>query len=116
MPAHRAASTNGREPSAEERGSAPAELNQLRVTCRRQSSVIGTLGETIAVLRTWASSQKAENADLRAANQRMREGRASGSLADPPAEDPDAIGVRLLLDAKAPAAARAIVVAAADSD
>jgi serine/threonine-protein kinase RsbW len=83
MQSQRAASTNGRAPSAGERANAHSELDRLRVTCRRQARTIDALGEAIAVLRNGAGALNAENAEL--------------------AE------VRLTLDAKAPAAARAIV-------
>ena len=83
MQSQRAASTNGRAPSAGERANARSELDRLRVTCRRQARAIDALGEVIAVLRNGAGAVNAENAEL--------------------------TEVRLTLDAKAPAAARAIV-------
>ena len=69
---HRRASTNGRAPSVDADVRALSELDDLQARCRQQAGVIETLGEAIAVLRTGASALKAENADLRAANQRMR--------------------------------------------
>jgi serine/threonine-protein kinase RsbW len=105
MQSQRAASTNGRAPSVGERANAPSELDRLRVTCRRQARTIDVLGEAIAVLRSGAGALKAENADLRAAALRTRD--HAGIRA--PAQDTELTEVRLKLDAKAPATARAIV-------
>jgi anti-sigma regulatory factor (Ser/Thr protein kinase) len=106
MPVDRGASTNGQGPSVKEGVSARSELDQLRVTCRRQATVIDTLGEAIAALRTGAGALKAENAGLRVTNQRMIDRRPAGP---PAADDMDLTEVHLRLDAQAPAAARAIV-------
>ena len=59
----------------EKRASARSELDDLRATCRRQASVIDTLGEAISTFRTGTNALKAENADLRADNHGMRERR-----------------------------------------
>jgi anti-sigma regulatory factor (Ser/Thr protein kinase) len=107
MAAPRGALTNGRAPSAGERASAQSELEHLRVRCRRQASVIDTLGEAMAELRGGADALKLENADLRATNQRLCD--RPGAHADAAAEDMDLTEVRLQVDARAPAAARAIV-------
>ena len=56
MQSQRAASTNGRAPSAGERANARSELDRLRVTCRRQARAIDALGEVIAVLRKGAGA------------------------------------------------------------
>ena len=109
MPADRGASTNGQGPSVDEGLSAQTELDQLRVTCRRQATVIDTLGEAIAALRTGAGALKAENADLRVTNQRMIDRRRGGPPVAAAVEDMDLTEVHLRLDAQAPAAARAIV-------
>jgi serine/threonine-protein kinase RsbW len=108
MPAHRGTSTNGRAPLARERAGRPSELDQLRAMCRRQAGVIRTLGEAIAVLRTGASALKAENAELRATGEWMRD-RHARSPAGSATEAMEMTEVRLPLDVKAPAAARAIV-------
>jgi anti-sigma regulatory factor (Ser/Thr protein kinase) len=104
MPADRRASMNGHAPFVAGRASVLSELDLLRAKCRRQASVIHTLGEAVAVLRTGAGALKAENAELRATSQGTRNP-AAGS----PAEATDVTEVRLRLDAGAPAAARAIV-------
>lgn len=109
MAAPRGATTNGRAPLVAKRASAQSELEHLRVTCRRQASVIDMLSEAVAVLRTGASALKAENADLRATHQRVRDRRSARTPADPAAGDTEVIDVCLRLDAQAPAAARAIV-------
>jgi anti-sigma regulatory factor (Ser/Thr protein kinase) len=109
MQADREAATNGRAPLAEGRTNVRSELDRLRVTCRRQAKVIDALGETMTVLRAGAGALKAENAGLRAADRRMRARRGAHSSARRAAQDAELTEVRLALDAKAPAAARAIV-------
>jgi anti-sigma regulatory factor (Ser/Thr protein kinase) len=109
MAAPRGATTNGQAPLVGKRASAQSELEHLRARCRRQASLIDTLGEAIAVLRTGASALKAENADLRATHQRVPDRRSARTPADPAAEDTELTEVCLRLDAGAPAAARAIV-------
>jgi anti-sigma regulatory factor (Ser/Thr protein kinase) len=110
MTAETGASTNGRAPLVEERATGPSELDRLRTRCRRQASVIDTLGEAIAVLRTGASALKAENAELRTTGQPIRN-RHAISPAGPAARVGNVTEVRLPLDATAPAAARAVVAA-----
>jgi serine/threonine-protein kinase RsbW len=109
MQSQRAASTNGRAPSVGERANARSELDRLRVTCRRQARTIEVLGEAIAVLRSGAGALKAENADLRAAALRTRDHAGVRAPAAAEAQDTELTEVRLRLDAKAPATARAIV-------
>jgi serine/threonine-protein kinase RsbW len=106
MAAPRGATTNGQAPLVGKRASAESELEHLRATCHRQASAIDMLGEAIATLRSGASALKAENADLRASHQRVRD---RPSARTPAAEDTEVIEVCLRLDARAPAAARAIV-------
>jgi anti-sigma regulatory factor (Ser/Thr protein kinase) len=72
-------------------------------------SVIDTLGEAISVLRAGASALKAENADLRAVTERLRQGRDTGSDTHRTSDELEPAQVRLALDVDAPAAARAAV-------
>jgi len=109
MQPDRGASTNGQAASAEEHARVPAELDRLLMTCRRQARTISVLGRAIAALRSGAGALKAENADLRAANQRIRDRLGADPPATAAAVDNEATEIRLKLDAKAPAAARAIV-------
>ena len=51
MDAGRDVATNGRAPVAASRSDDGSELNDLRATCRRQASVIDTLGEAISSFR-----------------------------------------------------------------
>jgi anti-sigma regulatory factor (Ser/Thr protein kinase) len=94
----RSALTNGTSPSTGQRV-ARSELDKLRATCRRQELLIDSLREAAATLRRGALALKAENAQLRAENDRARP-RAAGS---------DAVEVQLTLDTQAPAAARSVV-------
>src|SRR3954453_4704812 len=106
MQATQNGSAPGKAPSAEPSASASAELDKLRVTCRRQAHVIDTLTGEVMTLRDGAAALQAENAALRVDNDRLhgrrRERRKVASDAEP-------VEVRLLLDVHAPAAARAAV-------
>jgi len=100
---------NGTAPSVEQPASAPGELDDLRATCRRQAHVIDALTGAVMLLRTGATALKADNAELRADNDRLHgrhRGRAPTSAAPAPVE------LRLALDMQAPAAARAAVASA----
>src|SRR4051794_29596189 len=106
MKATQDGSANGKAPSAEPGASASAELDDLRATCRRQAHVIDTLSGAVMTLRDGAAALKAQNAELRADNDRLhgrrRERRKVASHAE-------SVEVRLMLDVHAPAAARAAV-------
>jgi anti-sigma regulatory factor (Ser/Thr protein kinase) len=97
---------NGRAPAPAERVSARSQLDGLRATCRRQAHVIHALGQAVSTFRSGAVALKAENAELRAENDRVRRGaaraRAGGRVID-------ALDVHLPLDVRAPGAARIVV-------
>ena len=76
MQSHDGALSNGRpRPLAESIG-ARSELDGLRLACRRQARVIEQLSAVASNLRSGAAALRAENAELRSANQRM--GRQGG--------------------------------------
>jgi hypothetical protein len=68
MWSHGMVSANHRPP----RVLAEIELEELRARCRRQSTVIHTLGELVANFKVGAAALKAENRALRAENDRLR--------------------------------------------
>jgi anti-sigma regulatory factor (Ser/Thr protein kinase) len=108
MQPHQAGLTNGRRGSLTEPDSARSEREGLQATCRRQAHLIDTLSEAVLALRSGAAALKAENADLRAADGRIRNRgsgrrRASNGTGDGDMHEP------LALDARAPAAARIVV-------
>ena len=96
---------NGRRRPAAERVGARSELDELRVACRRQVHVIEVLGGAVSALRVGAAALKAENVELRAAYQRVRDDRGAWARADAV----EALEVTLPLDARAPGAARIVV-------
>src|SRR3954447_12096197 len=96
---------NGRRSSVAEPGAARSELDELRVVCRRQAHVIEVLGAAVSLTRVGAAALKAENAELRAAHQRVRDHRGVWAGANAVA----ALEVALPLDARAPGAARIVV-------
>jgi anti-sigma regulatory factor (Ser/Thr protein kinase) len=109
MKATQNGSANGNAPSTEPRASASVELDDLRATCRRQAHVIDTLTGAVMTLRDGAAALKAQNAELRADNDRLH-----GRRRERPkfASQPEPVEVRLALDVHAPAAARAAMTGA----
>src|SRR3954471_7545596 len=101
------AEANGRLALPPRRVRAGSELDQLRARCRSQALTIDALGGAVSALRRGAAALKAENAELRAECDRLRNGgrararvrRAAGA----------ALAVRLPCDARAPGAARIVV-------
>jgi anti-sigma regulatory factor (Ser/Thr protein kinase) len=79
----------------------------LRATCRSQALTIDWLGEAVSTLRRGAAALKAENADLRAEQQRRSGHRGRARASGRP--DGAAVAVRLPCDERAPAAARSVV-------
>ena len=104
MQSHEGASSNGRPPSPAESVGSSSELDGLRLACRRQARVIEQLGAVASNLRTGAAALRAENAELRSANERI--GRQGGAGA---AREGGAQEMCLPLDARAPGAARNVV-------
>ncbi len=104
MQPHEGALSNGRPRSPAESVGASSELDGLRLVCRRQARVIEQLSAVASNLRSGAAALRAENAELRSANERM--GRQGG---DGAAREGGALEVRLPLDARAPGAARIVV-------
>ena len=104
MQPQQGALSNGRPRPLAESVGARSELDGLHLTCRRQARVIEQLTAVASNLRTGAAALKAENAELRSANERI--GRQGG---DGAARGDDALEVCLPLDARAPGAARIVV-------
>ena len=95
--------------------SARSELNRLRATCRSQALAIDVLEDAVSALRRGAAALKAENADLRAEQDRLQNGhrgraRVGGGLrAAEPFDAGAASAVRFPCDVSAPGAARIVV-------
>jgi len=104
MQPHEGAVSNGRSRSPAESVGASSELDGLHLTCRRQARVIEQLSAVASNLRSGAVALRAENAELRSANERI--GRQGG---DGAAREGVALDVCLPLDARAPGAARIVV-------
>ena len=73
MQAEGDASTEGRVAVSSEGQVVLSEIEGLRLTIRRQASVIDSLGVTLSNFRAGTRALRAENAELRVANGRMRE-------------------------------------------
>jgi anti-sigma regulatory factor (Ser/Thr protein kinase) len=102
------ASPNGRVAVSSEGPGVLSEIDGLRRTIRRQASVIDSLGGMLSNFRAGTSALRAENAELRAANWRLRD------VVDcaPPASSADTLEtteLRVALDVHAPAASRSLI-------
>src|SRR5436190_14192933 len=106
MPSAQRGTTNGlRAPSSTR---ALAELDALRARCRRDADVNDALGAAVSRLDRGLRALKAENAELRVENDRVR---ARARRDD---EEREPLVARLSPDALAPAAARRFVAAYLD--
>ena len=108
MQAHQDTAGDPRPRSRTQQPAAPSELDALRVACRRQAEVIDKLGAAMSTLRDGAAALKAENTELRAANQRV--GRNGGAAVHVTGGvEAGALDASLPLDRRAPGAARRVV-------
>ena len=64
--------TNGRRPHSSDPAGDRSELEELRATSRRQLTALDTLSEAVSNFQGAVKALKAENAELRADNERMR--------------------------------------------
>jgi anti-sigma regulatory factor (Ser/Thr protein kinase) len=107
MQSDRPVPPDGRATLPVEDACAESEISRLRDTCRRQALALDKQSDVIALLRTGGRALKAENADLRGENTRLRDAPATPALVN---EGRAELGVaRLTLDAGAPRAARQAV-------
>jgi anti-sigma regulatory factor (Ser/Thr protein kinase) len=104
MQSDRPVPVNGRATLPVEDAGEESEISRLRDTCRRQALALDKQSDVIALLRTGGRALKAENADLRGENARLRDAPATPALVN---EGRAELGVaRLTLDEGAPRAAR----------
>jgi anti-sigma regulatory factor (Ser/Thr protein kinase) len=104
MQSDRPVPVNGRATLPVENACEESEISRLRDTCRRQALALHKQSDVIALLRTGGRALKAENADLRGENARLRDAPATPALVE---EGRAELGVaRLTLDEGAPRAAR----------
>ena len=104
MQPHEGVLSNGRPRAPAESVGASSELEGLRLACRRQARVIEQLSAVASNLRSGAAALRAENADLRSANERIGHQGSDGA-----AREGGALEVCLPLDVQAPGAARILV-------
>ena len=109
MRSTQAGSTNGGRPPSLGPSGGGFELDALRTTCRRQAAVIATLRQAASNVHRGAKALKAENAELRAANDRMRVQQRDHARVDGGGEMGEPLEVVLAADVQAPSAARSIV-------
>ena len=82
----------------------PSEIERLRCECRRQATQIDTLREAVSMLTRGARALKAENADLRIENGRLR-----GHRHEQRVEGAELAEVTIPRDVRASGAARKVV-------
>jgi anti-sigma regulatory factor (Ser/Thr protein kinase) len=101
-------SANGRVAVSSEVPGMLSEIDGLRLTIRRQASVIDSLGGMLSNFRAGTSALRAENAELRGANGRMRE--VVDCAPTPTSADTfETTELRVAVDAHAPAASRTLI-------
>ena len=109
MQSHLEAPGDARRRSRRQPAAALSELDALRLACRRQAKVIDTLGAAVSTLRDGAAALKAENAELRAANQRLGGNGRAVVDATGRSKSGETLEASLPLDRGAPGAARLVV-------
>ena len=92
-------SGNGGSSVAVDEADSQSTSESLRAECRRQEVVIDGLRDALSTLRRGAKALKAENADLRGENDRLRDR----------ADERELVQVAIALDVRAPGAARVAV-------
>jgi anti-sigma regulatory factor (Ser/Thr protein kinase) len=103
MQSDRPVPVNGRAALLVEDAFEESQISRLRDTCRRQALALDKQSDLIALLRTGGRALKAENADLRGENARLRDAPATPALVN---EARAQLVARLTLDECAPRAAR----------
>jgi anti-sigma regulatory factor (Ser/Thr protein kinase) len=104
-----AGSTNGRGPHSCDPGGGSSEVEELRATSRRQVMALDTLSEVVSNFQSAAKALKAENAELRADNERMRIQQLLGLQSNGRVEMGEPLEVVIAADVGAPCAARQVV-------
>jgi anti-sigma regulatory factor (Ser/Thr protein kinase) len=102
-------SANGRRAPSCDPGGGSSEVEELRATSRRQVVVLDALSEAVSNFQRAAKALKAENAELRADNERMRVQQYTGLQTDGRVEMGEPLEVVLPADVGAPCAARHVV-------
>jgi hypothetical protein len=109
MQSEKTGAVKRRPASTDQHGGAGAELAELRATCRRQAHVIDKLDEAMSTLRRRVAALTARGADLHAENDRLRGQPGGDTRARDGAGSGASLEVRLVLDGRAPGAARVAV-------
>ncbi len=104
-----AGSTNGRRPRSSDPAGDSSELDAVRATSRRQVMVLDTLSAAVSSFQSATKALKAENAELRADNERMRIRQLTCSQTNGRVEMSEPLEVVLAADVGAPCAARHVV-------
>jgi anti-sigma regulatory factor (Ser/Thr protein kinase) len=86
-----------------------AAPEELQAKCRRQASVIESLGEALSTFERGARALKVENSELRAENDRLRHHRCLESRDDRRVVGGEPVEVAIPLGVQAPGVARSVV-------
>ncbi len=109
MQPEQSASANGHRVPRSDGSASLTTLEGLQAKCRHQSVVIDTLTEAVSAVQRGARALKAENSELRAEIVGLRGGRHA-SVTPGLLADGEHVETVIALDARAPAAARKLVV------
>jgi anti-sigma regulatory factor (Ser/Thr protein kinase) len=108
MKSDQTASANGRAAVSSDRVGRPAPEG-WQAECRRQAIVIERLGEALSTFERGARALKAENSELRAENDRLRQHRRVESRDDRRVDGGESAEVAIPLGVRAPGVARSVV-------
>ena len=108
MRSNQTGSTNGRARSSADQHDA-VDVEGLQSTCRRQATELNALGHAVSALRVGAKALKAENIELRAANERLSRQRGLASRTEDRPDVGELLNLRIPLGAQAPGVARSVV-------
>jgi serine/threonine-protein kinase RsbW len=108
MKSDQTASANGRAAASSDRFRRPAPEGS-QAECRRQAIVIERLSEALSTFERGARALKAENSELRAENDRLRQHRRLESREDRRVDGGESAEVAIPLGVLAPGVARSVV-------
>jgi anti-sigma regulatory factor (Ser/Thr protein kinase) len=108
MKSDQTASANGRDAASSDRFRRPAPEGS-QAECRRQAMVIERLSEALSTFERGARALKAENSELRADNDRLRQYRRLESRDDRRVDGGESAEAAIPLGVEAPGVARSIV-------
>jgi anti-sigma regulatory factor (Ser/Thr protein kinase) len=112
MKSDQTASANVRTPASSDDSGSPLVPDGFQAKCRRQAMAIDTLGEALSTFERGARALKAENAALRAENDRLRSHRRVALRPDANMDRGEPAEVAIPIGVQAPGVARSVIAQA----